>query len=347
VIGAVRSASKESSELKNSFPRIRSGNLVRLTGNDASWSMGLSGLFVELEVEILNPDRSMDGWMFQLPFGELTFVRAVTWGAHRTKRTTSLIGSSTQNFFFVGFMLRGTALLRQDGQTAELARGDIAVLDCTREYEIEVPHAFDALWVAVPRHRLDTRMRSPRNSMARRVNGNTGIGHLASNLLIAALEEAATLSQLQANRISNHVLDLVALCLDQQHASGTNRRGTSHQHTLLNRLQLFIDQNIDDEGLSISTIARAHSISIRYVRKLFEREGTSVGRWIRLRRLERCRIDLEDNHCRERTIAEIAFSHGFQNITSFNRTFKAQFGMAPNAMRSRRHGDRQSDSIDQ
>ncbi len=328
--------------MRNSFRRIRSGNLVRLTGNDVSWSMGLSGLFVELEVEILNPDRSMDGWMFQLPFGELTFVRAVTWGAHRTKRTTPLIQSSNQNFFFVGFMLRGTALLRQDGQTAELARGDIAVLDCTREYEIEVPHAFDALWVAVPRHRLDTRMRSPRNSMARRVNGNTGIGHLASNLLIAALEEAPTLSQLEANRISNHVLDLVALCLDQQHASGTNTRGTSHQHTLLNRLQLFIDQNIDDEGLSISTIARAHSISIRYVRKLFEREGTSVGRWIRLRRLERCRVDLEDNHCRERTIAEIAFSHGFQNITSFNRTFKAQFGMAPNAMRSRRHGDRQS-----
>jgi hypothetical protein len=36
-----------------------------------------------------------------------------------------------QNVSFVGFMLRGLAILKQDDHSAELRRGDIAVLDST------------------------------------------------------------------------------------------------------------------------------------------------------------------------------------------------------------------------
>jgi len=321
--------------VKNYFRRIRGGSKVVVTGDASSWTDGLSSLFVELEVEMLEPGLTMNGWMFRHPFGDLTFVRSVTRGSHRTIRSERLIRQSTQNVFFVGFMLRGLAILKQDDHSAELRRGDIAVLDSTRTYTIEIPHAFDAMWVAVPRHRLDARLSSPRNSMARRINGGHGVGHLASNMLIAALEEAPRIGEVEANRISNHLLDLVALCLDQDAPESSEQTGTPHQQTLLRRIQQFIEENLDDEELSIPLIARAHAISVRYLRKLFEREGTSIARWIRIRRLERCRSDLESALFRGHSVNAIAFSHGFQNITSFNRAFRARFGIPPSAMRSR------------
>ena len=316
--------------------RIRGGSKVVVTGDASSWTEGLSSLFVELEVEMLKPGLTMNGWMFRHPFGDLTFVRSVTRGSHRTMRTERLIRQSTQNVFFVGFMLRGLALLKQGGHSAELRRGDIAVLDSTRTYSIEIPHAFDAMWVAVPRHRLDARLRSPRNSMARRIDGSSGVGHLASNLLIAALEEAPKISESEANRISNHLLDLVALCVDQENTEAQEPGATLHQQSLLRRIQHFIEENLDDEELSIALISRAHAISVRYLRKLFEREGTSIARWIRIRRLERCRADLEDARFKGHSVNKIAFAHGFQNITSFNRAFRARFGFPPSALRSRK-----------
>jgi len=42
------------------------------------------------------------------------------------------------------------------------------------------------------------------------------------------------------------------------------------------------------------TVAAAHYISVRYLYRLFDAQGTTVAAWIRPRRLERCRVDLAD-----------------------------------------------------
>ncbi|WP_409233776.1 helix-turn-helix domain-containing protein [Novosphingobium sp. MMS21-SN21R] len=63
-------------------------------------------------------------------------------------------------------------------------------------------------------------------------------------------------------------------------------------------------------------------------------EGVLTVRWIRMRRLERCRADLENPEMRNLSISEIAFNHGFSNISSFNRAFKARFKVAPTALRN-------------
>ena len=52
-----------------------------------------------------------------------------------------------------------------------------------------------------------------------------------------------------------------------------------------------------------------------------------------MRRLERCRRDLEDPTFRKRHVGAIAYAHGFKNVTNFNRLFKARYGCAPRALR--------------
>lgn len=312
-----------------------SDNVVKIAGDAQAWSRALSAVFVDLEVEQLNTQQKLTSQMYRYPFGDLAFIRAVTrGGAHLVKRTEALIAQSQDNIFFVGFMLAGEATLMQDDHRAELHPGDIAILDSTRAYEIYVPRSFDALWVSVPRYRLEGRMHALADIMAQRIDGSTGIGHVASSMLSAALDEAPGMQPAEANRIANHLLDLLSLALTtRREASGTGRT-TAYRASMLRRIQESIEQQLDDETLSPEGIAALHNISIRYINKLFEREGTSVARWIRMRRLELCRMDFEDPAKSDQSISDIAYAHGFGNISSFNRAFRARFGLSPRTLRN-------------
>jgi AraC family transcriptional regulator, positive regulator of tynA and feaB len=317
------------------FKPVPTDNMVSISGDAESWARGLSSVFVELAVEQHDPAQRLTGRMYLYPFGDLTFVRAVTrGGSHRVMRTEKLIQQSTENIFFIGFLLAGDATLTQGEHRAELHLGDIAILDSTRAYEIDVPRSFDALWVKVPRHRLEGRLHSHSDIMAQRIDGSVGIGHVASNLLRAALAEAHCIKPNEANRISNHLLDLLGLSLAGGVKSSPNDNATPYRASTLRRMQEFIEQRLDDEEMSPELVARTHNVSVRYIGKLFEREGISVARWIRMRRLERCRMDLEDPESASRSISDIAYAHGFGNISSFNRAFRARFGFAPRSLRN-------------
>lgn len=310
-------------------------DVVPVPSNAEAWAQVLSSVFVELEFKQLDPGRPPRGRMYRYPFGDLTFVRAVTRGsAHRVTRSARMIERSTHNNFFMGFILTGEATLSQSGHHAKLHRGDIAILDSTREYAIDVPGSFDALWVRVPRHRLEGRLHSLSDIMAQRIDGNSGAGHVASSMLNAALAEAGRINASEANRIANHLLDLLGMALSSHTTTGSGDRVTSYQASTLRRIQEYIEQRLDDEDLSPDLVARTHSVSVRYLNKLFEREGISVAKWIRMRRLERCRQDLENPDYAGRSISEIAYNHGFRNISSFNRAFRARFGLSPRALRN-------------
>ncbi|MGE5286103.1 MAG: helix-turn-helix domain-containing protein, partial [Micromonosporaceae bacterium] len=95
----------------------------------------------------------------------------------------------------------------------------------------------------------------------------------------------------------------------------------------------WIDKNLDVPGLGPETIARGNHISVRYLHKLFHDEGTSVARWVRECRLEKCRHDLEDPTLAEREVIAIARRWGFDDAAHFNKIFKATYGVPPGQYR--------------
>jgi AraC-like DNA-binding protein len=85
--------------------------------------------------------------------------------------------------------------------------------------------------------------------------------------------------------------------------------------------------------LSSEIIAGRHGISARYVRKLFEQEGNSFTRFLLSERLTRVGRLLRDPRHAHLTIAQVAHSSGFNDISYFNRAFRRRFGATPTEFR--------------
>lgn len=306
---------------------------ARIEGDASAWRDRLSEVFVELDFVQASPKEQLSALVYEYAFGDLTFIRTVVEGGkHRVRRSQALIRKSPHNVFFIACLLRGEATFTQNDRTAVLKKGDIAILDSTQEYVADAEQGFDALWVRVPRHRIEGRLAHHSRLMAERIDGSKGVGRLASVMLRTSFREAPRVGATDANRATNAILDLIGMSLSSRVPRPTpfSRSGQS----TLRKIQQYIEEHLDDEDLTLSSLARANLVSARYVNRLFMREGVSAARWIRMRRLERCRADLEDPEKRHLSISEIAFNHGFGNISSFNRAFKARFHITPIALRS-------------
>lgn len=130
-------------------------------------------------------------------------------------------------------------------------------------------------------------------------------------------------------RLGTVVLDLLSSTVAEMLNQTTTVEPDVRRRALLTRVHAFIEARLGDPSLSPATIAAGHHISLRYLHKLFEAEGSTVAGWIRTRRLERCRTVLLDPDSARRPVAAIATAHGFTSASHFSRVFRDQYGLPP------------------
>lgn len=93
----------------------------------------------------------------------------------------------------------------------------------------------------------------------------------------------------------------------------------------------FVYKNID-EPISLELIAQNIGVSTSTLKRLFlEATGSSAGSFIRRIRMERSFRSLRN---KEDSILEIALQCGFEDASSFARSFKANFGYNPSFARN-------------
>ena len=109
----------------------------------------------------------------------------------------------------------------------------------------------------------------------------------------------------------------------------------SYTDTVLRRMIMvtdYIKNNLTADDLSQSAMAEMAGISRDYFSRIFRSiTGTNYSKWLNTIRLDKATELLAD---RERTLTEIAMLSGFQSISSFNRVFRAEKGVAPGEYRA-------------
>jgi AraC-like DNA-binding protein len=136
-----------------------------------------------------------------------------------------------------------------------------------------------------------------------------------------------------ARSVSHHLIDLAALALGARGdlaEFALQRGGTAAR---LTAIKSDILAALGDNELSTERIAARHGISPRYVRKLFEQDGSSFSAFVLAERLAKAQRMLVDRRYSHLNIAQIAHESGFGDVTYFNRVFRRRYDARPSDFR--------------
>ena len=248
-------------------------------------------------------------------------------------RNTRHIGASTSDDYLVALHVKGLARARQDGRQVILRPGDLALLDSTRPYSMELLNAgpFEHLAYRIPREALDGRAKDVHRAVAVAVAAGSDSGGLASHHLCALAAPTWRTPPSQAVPLVESGLDLLVVAL--RAAAGLSVDDNSHQMHMLRSVKRYALSRLGDPDLSPPSVAAALYISPRQLHRLFAREQTTFGGWLREQRLRRSRRDLADPRQQDLSIAQIAGRLGYRSSAHFTRSFSARFGVGPRDFR--------------
>jgi AraC-like DNA-binding protein len=155
--------------------------------------------------------------------------------------------------------------------------------------------------------------------------------------LVGALPTA---SAADVDMFDRHVLDLIGSLLRGLDGQTCNERA-GVRAARRQALHAFIDRSLTDPDLSLASAAQALDMSERSIQALLAEVDTCFSDLVRSKRLERAFSMLVGDVTRQKRILTIAYDAGFQDVSTFNRLFRARYGITPRQA----HGTRPVDLI--
>ncbi|HJS90560.1 MAG TPA: AraC family transcriptional regulator [Steroidobacteraceae bacterium] len=233
------------------------------------------------------------------------------------------------------FSLGSEALAKQFGREILLQPGDAIALSGMDAGSLTTLRTGPIATLEFPRGALVPRLadvgmccgrRVPRSSPTLRVLwGYLNALHASSGLSELALQPLAVA----------HIYDLAALALGASREAEEMARGRGVRAARLQAIKADI-LGILHSKVSPSDVAAKHALSPRYLRMLFEAEGTSFTEFVREERLKKARSKLLSRRFDHLRISEIAYEVGFNDLSYFNRVFRHRYGQSPGELRERR-----------
>jgi len=241
------------------------------------------------------------------------------------------VGLGEQQTLAIIFHAQGRGRVNTGMWFGEFADGDVTVCDMQSAWRMELRNDFEVLLLELPRERIYARLGLNRARLPA-VLGATLAAAAIRPVMRTLAGNLEVMGQGDLTSIEIAVTELVAGALFAE-TKADHDAVSQVQGALMRRVHAAIEARLSDPDLSIVEIARAESVSPRYLQQLFERQNTTFTSYIKARRLERCRIDLIDPKHAGQSVTDIAFRWGFRDGATFSRSFKSAFGISPREAR--------------
>ncbi|MFI2735619.1 helix-turn-helix domain-containing protein [Streptomyces sp. NPDC018711] len=258
-------------------------------------------------------------------------------------RTPALIRRGDPEQYQLALVTAGSAWYAQGDSEAELHAGDMVLWDTSRPYKSSSGldgSTVDALVLQIPKARMPLPSQQIDRLLARRMSSGTGMGAILAPFLVSLAGNGPDCRPLDLAVLANTAVELAFSCLGQQLGAEVHAPADARAQVMRRRIDTFIEQSLDEPGLTPRAIADHHHISLRTLYTLFQSHddlhggNEGVAAVIRRRRLERCRADLARPQLRHLAVHVIAARWGFTSAATFNRAFRATYGTTPHAYRT-------------
>ena len=223
----------------------------------------------------------------------------------------------------------GDVSLTNANGTIELTPGDMILWPYGLEWQARSRH-FRMIALGLPDAILLRRKDHLHALMGRPISASGVLGACVGALLRKATEFRGRFTFEEGAALQDTILHAIStLAITEQGVSAS--AACAERDAQLKRLQAMALQSLEQVDLNPGLLAARAGISTRTLHRLFASSGTTFAEWLRQRRLERCWEELTQRGGQRRNIARVALASGFGDLSTFNRAFRARFGMTPRA----------------
>lgn len=257
--------------------------------------------------------------------GALRFASSESTG-YNLVRTRRDIDSEAADHYAIYLQISGQTITTVGEKVIPLYPNDIAIYDGLRPFS--AVHAGQRAIAMVPRAMIDRRAPWLRRSAPGKLAADSPFVDLARRHLLELNADPA-LSDSATGLLTENLCNLLALA-----SSKTIAPRRLQPDLQIEAMLAFCRQNLHDAELSPQRVADRLGISVRTLHLRFRQIGQTFGRWVIANRLEACSNALRDRNQRALNISEIAYRWGFNDLSHFNKSFRAQFDKSPREWRN-------------
>ena len=230
-------------------------------------------------------------------------------------------------------VMDGVARVQIDSSEIDLADGDIMVGRSEHAARLTFPGDNRSMLVRMPAASITPRLKAPLPDRPRQVSTEGGSGRVFSGMLRYLADTIMEMSADHAWPVELALPEFLLSSLLDNAPTKAMGGAAGMRAGLLERIFQTIEMRLSDPNLSYQQIATEHGISPRYLQKLFESINDSFGHYVKMRRLDRCRLDLASPLHAQKSISDILFQWGFNDSASFSRAFREKYGVSPREYR--------------
>jgi AraC-like DNA-binding protein len=257
-------------------------------------------------------------------------VCRITAAGHRVEHEAEDRTTSAQARLKVLAQVHGSSRFIQGRNLVDLSPGDFVIYESSAAYSFVNPQSVEQIVMSIPAERVALGSDGPERVLGRRLSARSGSARLALALVRVTLDELQHCDEQAASQVAESICRLL---VDALRDLGGRGHIISLKVVLRTRALDFIEANLSDPELDVDVIAKRLNCSKRYLHEAFGKNGFTIARYIRKRRLERCKDELVNVNRVQRSLTDIALSWGFKDSAHFSKVFKREFGASPSDFR--------------
>ena len=226
------------------------------------------------------------------------------------------------------------SLARQFDNESLLDKGDAFVMTAGEACSVhkQVDPSADCMSLKLSYNSLFPLLRDKDEKRFGRIPNDNEALHFLKTYLKQLWKAPPTSPELMQITVS-HVYDLLALAIGPTRDAAEKARAGGLGAGRLQAAKDYARANAHRHDLALDEIAGHQRVSTRYLRLLFEQEGTTFSRFMRDLRLDRACQMLVNPKLSHQKISAIAYDCGFGELSNFNHAFRDRFGTTPRDIR--------------
>lgn len=248
----------------------------------------------------------------------------------RFARPRDLVATGGLDHLLVQLYLEGGFVGDADGAPVTIGAGEIVVFDLARPLHTEST-AFANITLLIPRAHFEAAVDDVGALHGAVLPRESPMAGVLATYMVTLAQRMPELPQREAEAAAHATVALVTTVLARC-ARLPLHVDTDAIASPFRRAASFVGERLRNPELDAAAIATGLGMSRATLYRVFAPVG-GVADYIRRRRLTAAAVDLSAPENSRRTVAEIAYQAGFASEATFNRAFRAAFGISPGAAR--------------